>query len=149
MSRITCFILYVLPSQLGCKLFNNTETISIFCAVLCLVTQSCPTLCNPMDCRSSCYSVHGDSPGKNTGVGCHALLQGIFPTQGLNTGFPHCRWILYQLSHQGSPPGSIQDLSSLTRDQTRVPCSRSRVLTTEPPGKSPSFPQATFLIKFE
>ena len=48
-------------------------------------------------------SVHGDSPGKNTGMGCHALLQGIFPTQGLNPGLPHCRWILYQLSCQGSP----------------------------------------------
>ena len=47
-------------------------------------------------------SVHGDSPGKNTGVGCHALLQGIFPTQGLNLGLPHCWWILYHLSHQGS-----------------------------------------------
>ena len=38
---------------------------------------------------------HGDSPGKNTGVGCHALLQGIFPTQGLNTGFLHSRQTLY------------------------------------------------------
>ena len=44
-----------------------------------------------------------DSPGKNTGVGCHALLQGIFPTQGSNPGFPHCRQILYHLSHQGRP----------------------------------------------
>ena len=49
-------------------------------------------------------SVHGDSPGKNSGVGCHALLQGIFPTQGLNLGLLHCRWFLYHLSHQGSPP---------------------------------------------
>ena len=48
-------------------------------------------------------SVHGDSPGKNTGVGCHALLQGIFPIQGLNPVLPHCRRILYRLSHQGSP----------------------------------------------
>ena len=48
-------------------------------------------------------SVHGDSPDKNTGVGCHPLLQGIFPTQGLNPGVPHCRRILYHLSHQGSP----------------------------------------------
>ena len=48
-------------------------------------------------------SVCGDSPGKNTGVGCNALLPGIFLTQGLNLGLPHCRWILYQLSHQGSP----------------------------------------------
>ena len=49
-------------------------------------------------------SVHGDSPGKNTEMGCHALLQGIFPTQGLNPGLPQCRQILYHLSHQGSPP---------------------------------------------
>ena len=42
-------------------------------------------------------------PGQNTGVGSHSLLQGIFPTQGLNPGLPHCRQILYQLSHQGSP----------------------------------------------
>ena len=50
--------------------------------VLCLVTQSCLTLCNPMDCNPSGSSAHGDSRGKNTGVGCHFLLQGIFPTQG-------------------------------------------------------------------
>ena len=48
------------------------------------VAQSCPTLCKPVDCSPPGSSVHGDSPGKNTGVGCHALLQGIFPTQGLN-----------------------------------------------------------------
>ena len=96
-----------------------------------------------MDCSPPGSSVYGDSPGKNTGVGCHALLQGIFPTQGsnprspalqvdsllseppgkpkntgvgslsllqwifpaqeLNRGLLHCRWILYQLSYQGSP----------------------------------------------
>ena len=44
-----------------------------------------------------------NSPGKNIGVGCHALLQGIFPTQGSNPGLPHCWWILYHLNHQGSP----------------------------------------------
>ena len=43
---------------------------------LCLVGQSCPTLCDPMGCRPPRASVHGDSPGKNTGVGCQALLQG-------------------------------------------------------------------------
>ena len=42
-----------------------------------------------------------NSPGQNTGVGSHSLLQGIFPTQGSNPGLLHCRWILYQLSHQG------------------------------------------------
>ena len=45
----------------------------------------------------------GDSPDKNTGVSCHALLQWIFPTQGLNPGLPLCRQILYHLGHQGSP----------------------------------------------
>jgi len=73
------------------------------CAVLCLVAQSCLTLCNPMDCSLPDSSVHGDSPGKNTGVGCHFLLQGIFPTQESNRGLLHCSRILYQLSCQGSP----------------------------------------------
>ena len=44
-----------------------------------------------------------DSPCKNTGVGCHALLQGVVPTQGSNPGLLHCKQILYCLSHQGSP----------------------------------------------
>ena len=44
-----------------------------------------------------------NSPGQNTGVGSLSLLQGIFPTQGSKPGLPHCRWILYQLSHKGSP----------------------------------------------
>ena len=68
-----------------------------------LVAQLCLPLCNPMDCSPPDSLVHGDSPGKNTGVGCHALLQGIFLTQGSNPGFLHCRQILYHLSHQGSP----------------------------------------------
>ena len=68
-----------------------------------LVAQSCPTLCDPVDCSPPGSSVHGDSPGENPGVGCHALLQGIFPTQELNLGLPHCRQFLYHLSHQGSP----------------------------------------------
>ena len=44
-----------------------------------------------------------NSPSQNTGVGSHPFLQGIFSTQGSNPGLPHCRWILYHLSHQGSP----------------------------------------------
>ena len=54
--------------------------------MLCLVAQLCLLLCEPVDCSPPGSSVHGDSPGKNTGVGCHALLQGIFPTQGSNPG---------------------------------------------------------------
>ena len=56
-----------------------------------------------MDCSLPGSSVHGDSPGKKTGVGCHALFQGIFPTQRSNPGLSHCRWILYLLSHKRSP----------------------------------------------
>ena len=60
------------------------------------VSQSCLTLCVPVDSP-------WNSPGQNTGVGSLSLFQGIFPTQGSNPGLPHCRWILYQLSHKGSP----------------------------------------------
>ena len=52
--------------------------------MLWLVAQSCPTLYDTLDCSPPGSSVHGDSPGKNTGVSCHFLLQGIFPTQGSN-----------------------------------------------------------------
>ena len=70
---------------------------------MCLVTQSCQILCDPIDWSPPGSSVHGDSPGKNTGVGCHAFLQGIFLTLGLNPGILPCRHILYHLSHKGSP----------------------------------------------
>ena len=72
-------------------------------AVLCLVAQLCPTLCDPMDDSLPGSSVHGESPGKSTGVGGQALLLGIFSAQGSNAGLLHCRRILYHLSHQGSP----------------------------------------------
>ena len=81
---------------------QNHNIVNQLCPVLCFVTQSCPTL-RPMDSSLPGSSVYGDSPGKNTGVGCHTLLQGIFPTQGSTPGLPHCRWILYHLSHLGSP----------------------------------------------
>ena len=71
--------------------------------VLCLVSQSSPTFTTSMGCTLPGSSVPGKSPGKKTGISCHALLQGIFQTQGLNPGLPHCRWILYPLGHQGSP----------------------------------------------
>ena len=61
---------------------------------------SCVQLfCDPMDWLYSPWN----SPGQNIGVGSLSLLQGVFPTQGLNPGVLHCRWILYQLSHKGSP----------------------------------------------
>ena len=83
------------------------------------VAQSCLTL-----------KPHGlyspwNSPGQNTGVGRLSLLQGIFPTQGLSPGLPHCRWILYHLSHKGSPrilewvAYPFSSRSSRPRNQTR------------------------------
>ena len=68
-----------------------------------LYSLSCLTLCDPMDCSLPGSSVHEDSLGKNTGVGCHGPFQGIFPIQGSDPGLPHCRWILYHLWHQESP----------------------------------------------
>ena len=59
-----------------------------------LVAQSCLTVCDPTDCSLPVSLVYGIFSGKNTGVGCH-ILQGIFPTQGLNPGLLHCRQILY------------------------------------------------------
>ena len=75
-------------------------------------------------------------PEKNTGVGSHSLLQGIFPTQGSNPGFPYCRQILYHLSHQGSPrilewvayPFSRE--SSWPRNRTGVSCIAGRFFTS-------------------
>ena len=81
-----------------------SKRVSQVCVCVCvLVAQSCPILCDPKDCCLPGFSVPGIFSGKNTGVGCHFLLQGIFLTQGLNPGLPHCRQILYHLSHQGSP----------------------------------------------
>ena len=79
----------------------NVQMLS-FERVLCFVTQLCPILCDPMDCSPPGSSVHGDSPGKNTGVCSLSLLQGVFLTQESNWGLLHCRWIIYQLSYQGS-----------------------------------------------
>ena len=61
------------------------------------------TLCDPVDCSPPGSSVHGIFQARNTGVGCHSLLQAIFPTHGSNPGLPHYKQILYHLSHQGSP----------------------------------------------
>ena len=71
------------------------------CVCLCLVAQSCPTR-DPMYCSPPGSSVRRDSPGKHTGVHCQASIQEFLPTQVSNPGLPHCRQILYHLSHQGS-----------------------------------------------
>ena len=83
---------------------------------------SCVQLCNPYNCSP------WNSPGQNTGVGSLSLLQEIFPTQGWNLGLPHYRWILYQLSHKGSPrilewvAYPFSSGSSRPRNWTRISC---------------------------
>ena len=100
---VNCFVHYCTPA-----LRNMPST-----RVLCLVAQSYLTVCDPMECSPpGSSSVHEDSPGNNTGVGCHALLQGIFPTLGSNPDLPRCRQILYRLSHQGSP-STLESQSNL------------------------------------
>ena len=109
-----------------------------------LIMQLCLNLCNPMDCSIPGSSVYGDYPGKNTRVGCHALLQGIFPTQGSNPGLPHWRQILYSLSHQGSPrilkgvPYPFSRGSSQPRNWTGVSCIIGRFFTSWATREAPS-----------
>ena len=96
--------LYCFPGHNGCSVWCSTYSM-LSCQKQChqsclirlclwVVKESCPTTYNPMNCSSPGSSVHMDSPGQNTGVGCHALLQGIFPTQGLNPHLTHCKPIV-------------------------------------------------------
>ena len=71
--------------------------------------ESCTVVSNSLQ-PHGLYSLW-NSPGQNTGVGSLALLQGIFPTQGLNQGLPHCGQILYYLSHKGSPKAEESELN--------------------------------------
>ena len=80
--------------------------VSLCSSMLCWVVVSRSVVSNslrPHDCCPLGSSVHGDSPGKNTGVSSLSLFQRIFPTQGSNPDIPHCRQIPYHLSHEGSP----------------------------------------------
>ena len=118
------------------------EKLGTECTVLCLVTQSRLTLSDPMDCSLPGSSIHGDSPGKNTGVGCYALLQGIFPIHGSNLDLPYCRRILYCLSHQGSPrilewvPYPLSRGTSWPKNWTGVSCIAGRFFTSWGTGKA-------------
>ena len=86
-----------------------------------------------------------NSPGQNTGVGSLSLFQGIFPTQGWNPGLPHCRQILYQLSHKGSPrilkwvAYPFSSRSSWPRDRTRVSCMAGGFFTNLAMREAPFF----------
>ena len=88
---------YTVSSRFGLR---SLVILDMLIVCVCLVAQLCPTPWDPMDCSPPGSSVHGDSPGKNAGVGCHAPLQGIFPTQRSNPSLPHCRRILYRLRPQ-------------------------------------------------
>ena len=74
-----------------------------FCVCVCV---NCSVVSNsllPHELWPTNFLCPWNSPGKNAEVGSHSLLQGIFLIQGSNPGLLHCRWILYQLSHKGSP----------------------------------------------
>ena len=96
------------------------------------VTQSCPTLCDPMD-----YTTHGILQARILEWVAFPFSRGLFPTQGSNSGLPHCRWILYQLSHKGSPgilewvAHPFSSRSSRPRNRTRVSCIAGRRATRE------------------
>ena len=107
--------------------------LSFGCAVLSRSVMS--TLCNPIDCSPPGSSVHGDSPGKNTGVGCHALLQGIFPTRD-QTQVSCIVDRFFTTSHLGNPriwkwvAYPFSRGSSQSRNQTRVSCIAGRFFTS-------------------
>ena len=96
--KILCvWLILICPWQLLIFLLSSSLLPFSECHMCCASSLSCVRL------FVTPWSVHGDSPGKNTEVGCHSLFRGIFPTQGSNPGLLHCRKILYHLSHQGSP----------------------------------------------
>ena len=85
---------------------TNRHPPCVVCMCACLVAWPARFLCR------------WDSPGKNTGVGCHSLLQGIFPTRGANMRLPYCRQILSGLSHQGSSCGKFMSAIAAVIDST-------------------------------
>ena len=88
----------------------------VVCVCVCVwvwVTQSCLTLCDPVDYSPPGSSVHEILQARKR-VGCHSLHQGIFPAQGLNLGLPHHWQISYRLNHQGNPPARVTDGYELT-----------------------------------
>ena len=118
-NRLTYYFFLKLFTKFQCfivtnaKLFKTKSSTTVKCCKLSqfsfsfvqygtgsLVAKSCPTLATPWTARLLCP---WDSPGKNTGVGCHFLFQGTFPTWESNPGLLYCRQSLYQLTYKGSP----------------------------------------------
>ena len=85
-----------------------------------LVTQSCPDSLHPHGLSPARILCPWDSPGKNTGVSCHSLLQGIFLIQASNLGLLDYRQVLYHLKHQGSPRVRGGKISNRLRDTSKA-----------------------------
>ena len=93
-----------------------------------LVAQSCPTLCNCMDCSPLGSSVHGDSPGKNTGVGCHAFLRGNLPNPGIEPRSP----ALQADSLPSEPPDTSSDCFEMMQEEEKRKIFTILILATNP-----------------
>ena len=97
----TTFIIlttFIISTTIICKCLLHPKP--CWAVLSCSVVSNC---LRPHELQPTRLLIHRDSPDKDTRKGSHALLQGIFPTQGSNPGLPCCRQILYHLSHQGNP----------------------------------------------
>ena len=106
---------------------NNQNSLALVCAKL---LQFCLTLWDPVDCSPPGSSVHWGSPGKNIGVSCHALLQGIFLIQGLNPhllSLLHCQACSLTLAPPGKPQNS--NTKGLTKGKKRF-LIKTKIMTT-------------------
>ena len=132
----------IFPKCVQCityRRYGNLKWIAIVscylldCAHILIESESCSVVSDSLQ-PQRLYSTW-NSPGQNTGVGSLSLLQGIFPTQESNPDLPHCRQILYQLSHKGSPRTlewiayPFSSRSSQPRNRTRVSCFAGRFFT--------------------
>ena len=123
-------------------------------AVLCLLTQSCLSLFDLMDYSLPGSSVYGDSPKKTMGVGCHFLLQRIFPIQGSNPHLPHCTQILDLSEPPGKPKntgvGSLSLIQRIfpPRNELRSPALQADSLPAELPGKPIYIYKSSWLPKW-
>ena len=137
------------PKEVAC-VFTSSNT---RCQAGLLPSESCSVMSNSLQ-PHGVYSPW-NSPGQNTGVGSLSLFQGIFPTQGSNPGLMHCRWILYQLSHKGSPRKlewvvyPFSRGSFRPRNRTRVSCIAGRFFTNWVIGEALAFCPKTQQIHSE